>query len=73
MMEENLEFEEEDSGFVYAPLLSVPEAARELGVGKKIIYQLIETGEIKVVKAAGGGVLIEKKSLDEFRAAGRLP
>ena len=64
---------EEESGFVSAPLLSISEAAKELGVGKQIIYQLIENGEIRAVKATGGGVLIEKKSLDEFRAAGRLP
>lgn len=64
---------EEESGFVSAPLLSVSEAAKALGVGKQIIYQLIENGEIRAVKATGGGVLIEKKSLDDFRAAGRLP
>jgi excisionase family DNA binding protein len=64
---------EEETGYVFAPLLSVSEAARELGVGKRIIYQLIENGEIRTVKATGGGVLVEKKSLDEFRAAGRMP
>jgi excisionase family DNA binding protein len=66
--------EEEDPEFVSAPLLTVAEAAKELGVGKKIIYQLIETGEIRVVRPqTGRSVLIEKKSLDEYRAAGRMP
>ncbi|RJR33707.1 MAG: DNA-binding protein [Desulfobacteraceae bacterium] len=65
---------EKTDEYVSAPLLSVAEAARELGVGKKIIYQLIENGEIRAVKPkTGKTVLIEKKSLDEFRAAGRLP
>jgi len=64
---------EEESGYVSAPLLSVSEAAKELGVGKQIIYQLVENGEIRAVKASGGGILIEKKSLDDFRAAGRMP
>jgi excisionase family DNA binding protein len=64
---------EEENGHVSAPLLSVSEAAKELGVGKQIIYQLLENGEIQAVKAKGGGVLIEKKSLDAFRASGRLP
>ncbi len=49
------------------------EAAKELGVGKQVIYQLIENGEIRAVKKEGGGVLVEKRSLDEFRASGRLP
>ncbi len=64
---------EEESGFVSAPLLSVSEAAKELGVGKQVIYQLIENGEIRALKKEGGGVLVEKRSLDEFRASGRLP
>lgn len=66
--------QEQANGHVSAPLLSIAEAARELGVGKKIIYQLIENGEIRAVKPkTGKTVLIEKKSLDEFRASGRLP
>ncbi len=72
-LERQARMAEEENGYITAPLLSVSEAAKELGVGKKIIYQLIENGEIRVVKATGGAVLVEKKSLDEFRAAGRLP
>ncbi len=63
-----------ETGYVSAPLLTVAEAARELGVGKKIIYQLVETGEITAVRPkTGKSILIEKKSLDKYRAAGRMP
>jgi excisionase family DNA binding protein len=65
-MEEDME-----NGYVSAPLLDVGEAAKYLGVGRKILYQLIERGEITVVKA-GRSVKVEKKSLDAFRERGSL-
>jgi excisionase family DNA binding protein len=52
-------------------LLTVPEAARYLGVGRKKVYELIEWGEIKAVKL-GGSVQLEKDSLDRFRESGKL-
>ncbi len=52
-------------------LLTVPEAARYLGVGRKKIYQLIEYGEVKAVKL-GRSTQIEKESLDRFRESGKL-
>jgi excisionase family DNA binding protein len=61
----------EENEYVSAPLLSVAEAAKYLGVGRKVVYQLIERGDIKAVKT-GKSVVIEKKSLDEFRASGKL-
>lgn len=60
-----------DHGYVSVPLLSIGEAAKYLGVGRQIIYQLIEQEEIKAVKA-GRTVRIEKKSLDQFKARGAL-
>ena len=60
-----------DDEFIYLPLLTVPETARYLGVGRKVVYQLIERGQIQAVRRRGA-VLIEKKSLDEFRASGQL-
>ena len=57
--------------FIQLPLMTVSEAARYMGVGKKIIYQLIEFDEIRAVRDRGA-VLVEKKSLDDFRASGRL-
>ncbi len=41
----------EENEYVSAPLLSVAEAAKYLGVGRKLVYQLIERGDIKAVKA----------------------
>lgn len=53
--------------YVSVPLIQIGEAARYLGVGRKVVYQLIELGEIKAVKV-GRGVFIEKASLDELKA-----
>ena len=57
--------------YVTSALLSVPEAAEYLGVGRKKIYELIEWGELKAVKL-GRAVHLEKNSLDEFKANGKL-
>lgn len=62
---------DEDKGFVSAPLLTVAEAARYLGINRKMVYQLIERGEIVAVKVKGS-VRIEQKSLDIFRASGKM-
>ena len=53
------------------PLMTVGETARYMGVGRKVVYQLIEYGEIRAVKNKSR-VEIEKASVDAFRAAGRL-
>jgi len=57
--------------YVSLPLLKVGEAARYLGVGRKILYQLLERGEIRAVKDRGT-LLVEKESLDRFISSGRL-
>jgi len=61
-----------EQGHIPAPLLRVGEAAKYLGVGRRIIYQLLGRGELRSVKAKGSQVLIEKQSLDDFRSSGRL-
>lgn len=61
----------EKDGFVSLPLMTVSETAAYMGVGKKIVYQLIEFGEIRAVKNKGA-VLIEKASVDAFRTSGKL-
>ena len=61
----------EEEGYVRMPLLTVGEAARYLGITRATLYQLIEFGEIKAVKSRGA-TLIEKESLDDFRASGKL-
>ncbi len=65
-------FKDLEQEYVSAPLLTVSEAAKYLGVGRKIIYQLLENGELTAVKAKGSVVLVEKRSLDDFRASGKM-
>lgn len=58
--------------YIHLPLMTVGEAAKYMGVGRKIIYQLIEYGQLKVVRNRGA-VRIEKRSLDEIRKKGIMP
>lgn len=58
--------------YIHLPLMTVGEAAKYMGVGRKIIYQLIEYGQLKVVRNRGA-VRIEKRSLDEIRKQGIMP
>ena len=51
--------------------MTVGDAAKYLGVGRKIIYQMIEFDQIRAVRE-NRAVLVEKRSLDEFRASGEL-
>jgi excisionase family DNA binding protein len=62
--------ETEQEEYIYFPLMTVSEAARYLGVGKKVIYQLIEFNEIRAIREHGA-VLVEKMSLDNFRKSGK--
>ncbi|MBI5442206.1 MAG: helix-turn-helix domain-containing protein [Deltaproteobacteria bacterium] len=57
--------------YVSAPLLTVSEAARYLGIGRKVLYRLLEDGRIRAVRA-GGATLVEKGGLDEFKARGEM-
>ena len=57
--------------YIALPLMTVGETARYMGVGRKIVYQLIKNGEIRAVKNKSR-VEIEKASVDAFRAGGRL-
>ena len=57
--------------YVALPLMTVGETARYMGVGRKIVYQLIEYGEIRALKNKGS-VVIEKASVDAFRMSGKL-
>jgi excisionase family DNA binding protein len=58
--------------YIYLPLMKVGEAARYLGVGRKIIYQLIEYEQLKAVRN-NGAVRIEKRDLDEIKSSGIIP
>jgi len=57
--------------YVTTPLLSISEAAEYLGVRRRVIYQLIEFGEIRAVKH-GRAVLVELRIMEEFKASGRM-
>lgn len=57
--------------YVSSALLTVAEAAKYLGVGRKKVYELIEWGELKAVKL-GRSVQVERNSLDKFKASGKL-
>ncbi len=56
---------------IYFPMMTVGEAAKYLGVGRKIVYQMIEFDQIRAVRE-NRAVLVEKRSLDEFRSSGQL-
>lgn len=57
--------------YVSLPLMEIGEAARFLGVGRQVVYDLIERREIRSVRYRGK-TLVEKKSLESFRKSGRL-
>ena len=57
--------------YIHFPLLTVGEAAKYLGVGRKVIYQLIEFGQLQSMRE-NSVILIEKRSLDLFRQSGIL-
>ena len=61
-----------ENEYIKTDWLRVGEAARYLGVGRKIVYQLVERGELRAVRGKGSAVLIEKRSLDDLRSSGRL-
>lgn len=62
---------EQGKAYLTPALLTVSEAAKYLGVGRREIYRLIEWGEIKAVKL-GRSVQVQKDSLDRFRASAKL-
>jgi excisionase family DNA binding protein len=66
------EQEDEESGYVNGPLMTIGEAARYLGVSRKTLYSLLENGRLSGLKGKKSVKLIPKESLDEFRARGEL-
>ena len=63
--------DDEKADYIPGPFLTVGDAARYLGVGRKILLQLIERGEITAVKSEDT-TLVEKAGLDAFRKKGTL-
>ena len=60
------------SKYIEVPVMTVSEAARYIGVGKPVIYQLIEFDEIRAVRERGK-VLIDRSSLEAFHNSGKRP
>jgi excisionase family DNA binding protein len=58
--------------YIEVPVMTVSEAARYIGVGKKVIYQMIEFDEIRAVRQRGK-VLIDRSSLEAFHHSGIRP
>jgi excisionase family DNA binding protein len=61
-----------NSKYIEVPVMTVADAARYIGVGKKVIYQLIEFDEIRAVREHGK-VLIDRSSLEAFHSSGKRP
>ncbi len=52
-------------------LVSVPLAAKYLGVGRKVVYQLLEYGELRAIRQQGK-IWIDPCSLKEFHDQGKM-
>ncbi len=63
---------EEQSGYVKGPLMTIGEAARYLGVSRKTVYALLESGRLTALKGKNSVKLVPRESLDEFRSSGEL-
>ena len=60
-----------EQNFVSLPLMTVGETARYMGIGRKVVYQLLEWGGRRAVKRKGA-TLVEKVSVDAYRASGKM-
>jgi excisionase family DNA binding protein len=67
-----VEESEEQSGYVNGPLMTIGEAARYLGVSRKTVYALLESGRLTALKGKNSVKLVPRESLDEFRSSGEL-
>lgn len=56
---------------VVGNFLSVAEAARYLGVGRRVLYQLIEYNRIRAIRRRQV-LLVDKESLEEFQRRGQM-
>ena len=54
-----------------AEFMSVPEAARHLGVGRKMVYQLLDNGVLSYTRERGA-IRILAETVQSFRDGGRM-
>jgi len=52
-------------------LVTVPEAAKFLGVGRKVVYQLLENGVLRAIRQKSK-ILIDPCSLYDFQNRGKM-
>jgi len=52
-------------------LVSVPEAAKFLGVGRQVVYQLLEHGVLRAIKQQSK-ICIDPCSLYDFQRKGKM-
>ncbi len=52
-------------------LVTVPEAAKFLGVGRKVVYQLLDNGVLRAIRQESK-ILIDPCSLYEFKDKGKM-
>lgn len=50
----------------YADFMTAKEAMEALGIGKNLMYKLLNTGEVKAVRVGGKVWRISRKSLVEY-------
>jgi excisionase family DNA binding protein len=51
--------------------MSVPETARYLGIGRKMVYTLLETGQLAFARERGA-IRILTASVVDYQASGKL-
>ncbi|MDJ0621502.1 MAG: helix-turn-helix domain-containing protein [Desulfocapsaceae bacterium] len=51
---------------ILSDLVTVPQAAKFLGVGRKVVYQLLEYGELRAIRQ-DGKILIDPCSVKNCR------
>ncbi|CAB5079051.1 hypothetical protein D3OALGA1CA_5619 [Olavius algarvensis associated proteobacterium Delta 3] len=52
--------------------MSVPEAAKCLGIGRKVVYDLIDWGELGAIRE-NGAIRIDRNSVRAFQESGKRP
>jgi excisionase family DNA binding protein len=62
---------EQRDHFNNAEFMSVPEAARHLGVGRKMVYQLLDNGALAFTRERGA-IRILAEAVHSFRDGGRM-
>ncbi len=50
----------------YADFMTAKEAVEALGVGKNLMYKLLNSGEVKAVRVGGKVWRISRKSLSDY-------